>query len=104
MSKSLFHHSSSSPGQTSRSSSSSKKTTGHTDPGRVSDLTTKVHAKYSFKAMSPMEMSVKRGDTLYLNRTHHTKDVTWLRAFSSDSGEVGLIPTVILSPRREDFV
>ncbi|XP_072044072.1 uncharacterized protein [Amphiura filiformis] len=71
----------------------------------ISNLTTKVRARLNHKAMSSAEMSVLRGDTLYLNRESlASRNTLWVRAYSTNTGDAGLVPTVILSSRMEDLV
>ena len=97
------------PGSRNHPSSTSKTSIKERTVPRYADIsnfepTTKVRARLNHKATSSAEMSVRRGDTLYLNRKNLVDGVRWVLAYSTSSGDTGLVPAVILSSRMEDLV
>ncbi len=63
----------------------------------LTKLTTAARVLHNHKALSKAEMSVYRGDVVYLSREEFEQRPLWVVAYSSSSKQVGLIPSMYLA-------
>ena len=70
----------------------------------LTKLTTPARVLHNHKALSKAEMSVYRGDVVYLSREDFEQRPPWVVTYSSSSKQVGLVPSMYLAPGKMEEV